>query len=339
MGTNRNIKQEDWNLLAKELFDKPAGKSDITSIQSELLSVNDAEQAHITHLSQQIDLHFKLKEYKTSEALQLIKSRIQKQKSRANSRITLLRAIKIAAVLLIAIVMGSTAYFMSQKQLVKKNMAEVIVNNLGLSQIELPDGTIVSLNRDTKINYPDKFGDDIREVSIEGEAFFEVTPNPSKPFIIHAGEATIKVLGTSFSVNAYPENDMVEVIVETGKVKFSKQQTNQQTTHEVILDPGEKGTYVNASKELIKSTNNDPNFLAWKTHKLIFSETSLKEVIKQLNKVYRVRIETADPNLDNLLLNAHFEDESLDFILEVISTTHGLKFDKQGEHYLLKKEA
>ena len=339
MGTNKNIAPQDWEQLAKELFDQPTSDKNKPLTSSQLASVSETEREDISRLAQQIDLHLKLRKYNTHKALEQVNSKIEKQKANSILRTMIIRAIKIAAVLIFAIIIGSTAYFMGQKQLKKINSSEVVVDNLGLSQIELSDGTKVTLNRDTKINYPDKFGDDIREVSIEGEAFFEVTPNPNKPFIIHAGEATIKVLGTSFSVNAYPENDKVEVIVETGKVKFSKLQTSLKTAHEVILDPGEKGTYLNKSKELTKSTNNDPNFLAWKTHKLIFSETSLNEVIKQLNKVYRVQIETADPNLDSLLLNAHFEKESLDFILEVISTTHGLKIDKKGEHYLLKKEA
>ena len=338
MGTNKNIQTEDWELLAKELFDQREDQQE-TNNQSGSTSFSEVELRDIRHLTHQIDLHLKLKKYSTPQALKTVKSRILAQQKQKSPKTIFLRALKIAAVLVLAVVVGSVAYYMNHNSPTRMNSAEVTVDELGLSQIELSDGTKVTLNRDTKINYPDKFGDDVREVSIEGEAFFEVTPNPSKPFIIHAGEATIKVLGTSFAVNAYPENDMVEVVVETGKVKFSKLQSNLKTTHEVILDPGEKGTYMNASKELSKCRNSDPNFLAWKTHKLNFSETSLKEVIKQLNKVYRVQIETGSPDLDNLLLNAHFEKESLDFILEVIATTHGLKVEKKDGHYVLKKEA
>lgn len=339
MGINKNTQAKDWKLLAKELFDQSIDKENNHTPQSNSTSFSDVERKEIVHLSQQIDLHLKLKKYNTPQALNRVNSRIRSQQKQKTPKTIFLRVLRIAAVVAITLAIGSTAYYMSSNRLANRSSAEVTVDNLGLSQIELSDGTKVTLNRDTKINYPDKFGENAREVSIEGEAFFEVTPNPNKPFIIHAGEATVKVLGTSFSVNAYPGNDKVEVIVETGKVKFSKLQANLKTTHEVILDPGEKGTYVNASKELSKCRNNDPNFLAWKTHKLIFSKTSLKEVIKQLNKVYRVQIETEDPGLDNLLLNAHFEKESLDFILKVISTTHDLKVEKKDGHYVLKKEA
>lgn len=338
MGANKNIKQKDWDLLAKELFDKPAGERNVRSLQSMLSSVDQAEADHVARLSQQIDLHFKLKKYPASSALQQVKYKIRKQSNKTASKSTGWKAIKIAAAIVLAVIIGATAYFTTRNQLVNPSSAAVAVDDLGLSQIELSDGSMVTLNKNSKIHYPDQFGSDVREVSIEGEAFFEVIPNPSKPFIIHAGEATIKVLGTSFSVHAYPENDKVEVIVESGKVQFSKLLTNQKTIHEVILDPGEKGTYINASKELTKCINNNPNFLSWKTRRLIFRETSLKEVVEQLNNTYNVRIEIADPDLHNLLLNAHFERESLDFILTVIATTHGLKVDQKDENYLLKKE-
>ena len=337
MGTTKNIKQENWELLAKRLFDKPDGESEVHPAKTNRNTAETAELKNIARLSKQIDLYFKLNKYHTPQAFHQVRCRIQQQKSGIISRVIILKSIKIAAVLLLALSIGSTAYFMGKKQLVKMNMAEIIVDDSGLSKIELSDGSIVTLNRDTKINYPDKFGNDIREVSIEGEAFFEVKHDPVKPFVIHAGEATIQVLGTSFSVNAYPDNDMVEVIVETGKVQFSKKETNFKS-YEVILDPGEKGTYINTSRKLTKCINTDPNFLAWKTRKLIFNETSLEEVIKQLNKVYRVKIKTADPNLDKLLLNAHFEKEPLEFILEVISATHGLEVEKNAMQYLLKKE-
>lgn len=331
MTKNKNIEKEEWELLAKELFDQNASMGDKESHSG---SIDNTERKKLRHLTEKINLHYKLKRYNTPRAFAKVKSQIQRER-KITQTITM-RALKIAAVIVLALIIGSAAYFIGQNKVVNNYTSEVKVDDNGLSQIELADGTFVTLNRDTKINYPDQFGGETREVSIEGEAFFEVTPNPNKPFIIHAGEATIKVLGTSFTVNAYPGSDRVEVIVTTGKVQFSKLETNF-TPHQVILDPGEKGTYENASKELKKSINSDPNYLAWKTRSLVFSETSLQEVIKQLNKVYRVHIEVNDPQLNELLLNAHFERETLDFILEVISSTHGLTVDKQDGHYLLMK--
>ncbi|SFE48586.1 FecR family protein [Sunxiuqinia elliptica] len=335
MGANKNIKQEEWELLANELFNKQAGTSEKPTNTD---SVTSEEWEELQRLSKQIDLHYQLKQYSPTKAWSEVKNQIRSN-NKLKRTIHLRRVLQLAAAVVIALLIGSAAYYVGQSNLSNKHMAEVTVDDAGLSQIELSDGTLVTLNRDTKINYPDQFNGSSREVSIEGEAFFEVKPNPDKPFIIHAGDATIRVLGTSFTVNAYPGSNRVEVIVATGKVQFSKAKSSS-GINQVILDPGEKGTYEHTGQNLGKTLNTDPNFLAWKTRTLVFSETSLQEVIQHLNKVYRVQIKLADSNLSQLLLNAHFEREPLDFILEVISSTHGLTVQKQGEYYLLlKKEA
>jgi ferric-dicitrate binding protein FerR (iron transport regulator) len=203
----------------------------------------------------------------------------------------------------------------------------------------LPDGTLVSLNSDTQLKYPKRFGKETREVTIEGEAFFEVKPNKNKPFIIHAGNAQIKVLGTSFNVSAYPRARLVEVIVETGKVQVSNKLTVTEQTNELILDPGDKGTLVYSSNALLKTTNQDPNFMAWKTNNLIFRATSLNEVLRNLEKVYKVNIRLADPKLNGLLLTAQFNDYPLDFILKVIETTFQMETQKIDGQYILKAKS
>ena len=91
--------------------------------------------------------------------------------------------------------------------------------NQVINEYTLPDGSVVALNSNSKLVFPKQFNGDTREVTIEGEAFFDVKPNPEKPFIINAGKAQIKVVGTSFNVSAYPETETLEVVVKTGKVQ------------------------------------------------------------------------------------------------------------------------
>ena len=216
-------------------------------------------------------------------------------------------------------------------------MLEITTVDQVLSTFTLPDGTLVSLNNNTKIKYPKRFGSETREVSIEGEAFFEVKPNKNKPFIIHAGKAQIKVLGTSFNVSAYPDAKLVEVIVQTGEVQVLNKMTEAKQTNELILTPGDKGTLVYASNTLLKSINQDPNFLAWKTHNLIFKATSLREVIVNLEKVYKVNIRLADPKLNKRLLTAQFNNDPLDFILKVIETARlNIEIQEANGQYILK---
>ena len=147
------------------------------------------------------------------------------------------------------------------------------------------------------------------------------------------------MLGTSFNVSAYPRARLVEVIVETGKVQVSNKLNVTEQTDELIRDPGDKGTLVYSSNALLKTTNQNPNFMAWKTHNLIFRATSLNEVISNLEKVYKVNIRLADPKLNGLLLTAHFNDYPLDFILKVIETTFQMETQKIDGQYILKAKS
>ena len=174
---------------------------------------------------------------------------------------------------------------------------------------------------------------------LKEKPFFEVKPDPSRPFIIHAGGTTIRVLGTSFNVSAYPGREKVEVVVQTGKVQVTKTRAVMKGHDAVILDPGDKGVFINESQELMKSKNDNPNFLSWRTRDFTFNKTSLNDVIQQLNNVYRVQIRMENPETGNLFLTARFEDRSLDFILKVIALTHHLNVKKEDDCYILQKSS
>lgn len=246
---------------------------------------------------------------------------------------------RIAASILLAALLSVAGYELVFNNIGTKQMVEMSAVSQAIKTITLPDGTLVSLNSNTHIKYPKRFGKNTREVIIEGEAFFEVKPNKDKPFIIHAGNAQIKVLGTSFNVCAYPNAKLVEVIVKTGTVQVLNKTTVTTQNNELILTPGEKGTLVFSSNALLRTTNQDPNFMAWKTHDLIFRATSLGEVISNLEKVYKVNIRLDDSKLNGLLLTAHFKDYSLDFILEVIETTFQMETQKINGQYILKSKS
>ncbi len=340
MKTNQHIEDKDWELIAKAIYDKnPDAIAGSEEPVVEELVADQQEREQLLKMTKSVDLYFDLKKYPSDEAWHKVESKIHNQTSTGKTKIRkiifnpvfrLAAAVLVAAVVLVS---GYEAFFTpsaTEKMLVISAADQV------LNTFTLPDGTLVSLNSDTKVTYPKKFGRDTREVSIEGEAFFEVKPNKNKPFIIHAGKAQIKVLGTSFNVNAYPQSKLVEVIVETGKVQVLNQVAETAQTNELILTPGDKGTLVYSSNSLLKTTNQDPNFLAWKTHNLIFKATSLNEVIANLEKVYKVKIRLADSKLNGLLLTATFNNYSLDFILKVIETTFQIESQNVDGQYILK---
>ena len=332
MKEDQNIEDKDWVLIAKAIYDQ---NPEYTT-KSELS--DEKERAQLNHIAKQVDLYFELKKYPAAQAWQKVEPRIHNQPSWGKAKIRKLISIPIfrvaAAVLFAALLLvsGYEVFYGSSSD----SMLEISATDQILNTFKLPDGTLVSLNSATKIKYPKKFGRKTREVSIEGEAFFEVKPNKNKPFIIHAGKAQIKVIGTSFNVSAYPGSKLVEVIVETGKVQVLNQIPETIQTDELILSPGDKGTLEYSGNSLLKTTNRDPNFIAWKTRNLIFKATSLIEVIGNLEKVYKVNIRLADPKLNGLLLTAQFNDYSLDFILKVIETTFQIEAQKIDGQYILK---
>lgn len=340
MKTNQHIDDKNWELLAKSIYDEnpEVATEDSKSVVKEIFSSeNEGEQ--LLKMTKQVDLYFDLKKYPVEQAWGKVESRIHNRISSGN---TIIRKFisnpmyRFAAAILIAAVLLVSGYEVFYNPSATEVMLELTTANKVLNTFTLPDGTLVTLNSDTKVFYPKKFGRKTREISIEGEAFFEVKPNKNKPFIIHAGKAQIKVVGTSFSVSAYPETKLVEVIVQTGKVQVMNKMAETLQTEELILTPGDKGTLVYESKTLQKTTNQDPNFLAWKTHNLIFKATSLREVIENLEKVYKVNISLADPKLNELLLTAQFNNYPLDFILKVIKTTFKIEAQEIDGQYFLK---
>ncbi|HNX55063.1 MAG TPA: FecR domain-containing protein [Prolixibacteraceae bacterium] len=340
MKTNQHIEDKDWELLARSVYDKDSGISanELKDAKNAVFS-SESESEQLHQLVQKVDLYFELNNYQVNEAWAKVENQIHSQSKQNDRGIRKLfegSAFRAIAAVFVGLMLVVSGYFVAHKSNIGDSFVEVKSTDKVVNMIGLPDGTFVSLNTNTRITYPKKFVGNLREVSIEGEAFFEVKPDKNKPFVIHAGKAQIKVLGTSFCVNAYPEAKQVEVIVQTGKVQVLNKAAEPAQTNELILVPGDKGTLVYASNSLQKTSNQDVNFIAWKTRNLIFKATSLNEVIRNLEKVYNVKISLADPRLNDLLLTAQFNDYPLDFILKVIENTFQLEVQGSNGQYVLK---
>lgn len=294
-------------------------------------------------LLKKVDDFYKIKNFDSGEALKNVQSKInQKHKSIAEHKNVrkeaLIQFYKMAAIIIIALLLGSVGYYIGFRNQKPAVFQEIIsAKNQVLNEYVLPDGTVVALNSNSQLLFPKKFTNNKREVFLVGEAFFNVIPNPEKPFEIHAGEALVKVLGTSFTVRAYPENETVDVVVETGKVEVLNSTAGPQSEPVgIFLEPGERGTLYLANKKFEKRVNFDPNYLAWKTHDLIFNEVPLKDVVQCLENVYHVQIDLTDTNLNNLLYTSHFNKKQIGFILEVISSTFNLELSvDENEEYAL----
>lgn len=194
--------------------------------------------------------------------------------------------------------------------------------------ITLPDGSSVYLNKEAVINYPEDFLAATREITIFGEAFFEVAPDEDKPFIVKAGDFRVKVLGTRFNVREV-RSDVHEVYVKEGKVAVYAAGSQNDAT---ILLPGDLLVLKSGHKPEMKVAGR--NYMSWKTNELIFENTSLNKVVKQIGAYYNADIRTTE-SIADYRLTARFKEKSLDETLQVIKMIFDVKVQEKEGHIFL----
>lgn len=194
------------------------------------------------------------------------------------------------------------------------------------SKIVLSDGSVVTLGAGSRLNYPEHFADSTREIALEGEAFFEVTKNPEKPFIIHTGAVQTKVLGTSFKVDAF-KGQNVQVAVATGKVRVDRNTANTGKLESIaVLLPGDAVDWNPATGTAIKTKRAIEELTGWQKGKLSFTGMPLKNVVHVLERWYNVTIEVRNKEAGeykmNIILDGTQPLKQLMEILKVTTKTH-----------------
>ncbi len=198
------------------------------------------------------------------------------------------------------------------------------------TQIILPDSSIVYLGAMSKIRFAKKFASNIREVALEGEAFFEVTKNPKKPFIIHTGNISTQVLGTSFKIDAFA-GQPIKVLVSTGKVRVDRH-INHQIQPIAMLLPGEMVTWNENTAKKVLANVDVTEVTGWKDGKLHFDETKLADIAKILERWYNVNIEIANPTLAKRLIKVNLTTNiSIVKIMNILSVAGDFHYQINGK--------
>ena len=233
--------------------------------------------------------------------------------------------LKIAALFILVAGAGLLGY-----QLFSDNkVEEVLVASQALPVVDtLPDGSVVTLNKNSSLNYPSKFKGNARAIALKGEAFFNVTPNKEKPFMINVNDVQIKVVGTSFNVRS--ENGVTEVIVETGVVQVTR------NNKMVELRPAEKLKVGAVDSVLVKEKVEDKLYNYYRSKEFVCDDTPLWKLVEVLNEAYGVNIVIENKELRGLRLNTTFNNESLDTILDIVSQTFGITHTKEADRIILK---
>ena len=186
--------------------------------------------------------------------------------------------------------------------------------------LKLSDGTSIKLNAGSRIDFPKQFGDNSRDLILVGEAFFDVAHDENRPFIITSKGLTTKVLGTSFNIKAYQDEEEVAVGVVTGKVYIESGSGFSE-----LLEPKEMGYY--GTDKTIKKRKFDPGKeIAWTEGKLIFEKEKIPEVFKKLEKWYGISIEINGEVELSGSYSGEYHDKSLELVLEGIGYTSNFDF-------------
>lgn len=239
---------------------------------------------------------------------------------------------RAAAVLLLAVLFSSVyIYYYNAASFSDRNGHPVIVQEIttiyGMrTKFQLSDGTWVNLNSGSKLIFPTEFEGKTRKVELVGEAFFDVTPNPAKPFIVKTSEINVKVLGTAFDLQAYPGTNKISATLVHGKIVLeresggiSKQVAELKPSDRAIFKTDEKVVNVSVEEDLDK-------FIAWKDGKLVFFNDPIENVAEKLGNWYNVTVKINNNELKRYRFTATFTNEPIEQVLDLLRKSSPIKY-------------
>lgn len=248
----------------------------------------------------------------------------------------------------------------SQGQEMARQVSEITTRPGSTSKVELPDGSMVWLNAGSKLTYNKDFGKELREVTLSGEGYFDVTKMKDKPFIIHTSNINIKVLGTAFNVKAYPEDKLSETSLIRGSIEVT---IRNRPNDKIILSPSEKlvvendkvvrkgevkkpvdapvGTMipmVAVNKLRYSPADSSIDEIAWMDNRLIFRNETMEELVLRMERRYAVQIRIEAEELKEMKVNGIFDQESVGQALEALKEMiPSISYMKEGNQIIINR--
>jgi len=240
-----------------------------------------------------------------------------------------------AAVASLVLFLVSAIYFLSStpKREGVVDYCEVVVPKGEIKKIFLPDGTLVFINSDSKLKYSNLFGEDQREVFLEGEACFDVKHNTNKPFIVHTQENDVTVLGTAFNIYAYPDENIFRASLERGKISVSH--NNEQA---VGLEPNQTYLLIRNSNQAEVFENADVQACSsWKDGIIAFRNLRFTDILRRLERSHNVIFKLQNKEVGNCKYTGTFTTEDgIDIVLEVIKLTTPFEYENLNDTIVIK---
>ena len=199
--------------------------------------------------------------------------------------------------------------------------------------VDLPDGTHVTLNENSSLEYEAKFTN--RDVRFEGEGLFDVAKDPERTFSVSNRVARVSVLGTQFNINSVPKAGVIEVTVLEGKVKM---ESTMKPSEFVLLEKNDLGFLETQTNKISKKLTNAENTIAWKTKVLNYENQSLKQVVADLEKVYKIEFEYSDNRIADCTYKVNFQNYSVDQVIEALEFALGGEITYDQSKWLIDAE-
>ena len=247
---------------------------------------------------------------------------------------------KVAASVLIVVSVGTASYYIGTRHNQPKSAAlayfETTTPMGAQTKVVLPDQSVVWVNAGSTLRYGSDFNTNGRSVQLDGEAYFEITRDSLKPFIVKSKRLDIKVLGTSFNVKAYGMDETTDVTLVSGKVNVS---LRDEVAHagDVTLTPNRKLSFNKQTNKVRVSEVDAKDALSWMDGSLKFSEQPFMSIAKDLERKFNVRIRVeSDPLRKEIFSGSFTKDYSLDKILREVDVDHKYVWTRSGDEIIIK---
>jgi transmembrane sensor len=237
---------------------------------------------------------------------------------------------RAAAAIILPLLIAATTYFYIRSQQLETHFARqmnVQVKSGERAHLLLPDGTTVRMNAASSITYPTSFGFQSRNISLNGEAFFTVTKDSIRPFIVETPYLQVRVLGTVFNIDTYESADKVETTLLEGTVRIVTKGDNPQV---VMLKPNEKAVYHKKTGELNVEATDLRYETAWLNGELIFRSATFEEIIRVLSRFYGIEVDIVTNKVHNERYTGSFNAKNMTEVLDLLQFHYQFNYTLQN---------
>jgi ferric-dicitrate binding protein FerR (iron transport regulator) len=237
------------------------------------------------------------------------------------------KGLRIAASLLIPIVFTCLGYYYSENKPLSSSVPVTIHTNIGQkTDLSLPDGTLVWLNSASSLQYDNTYNQKERTIYLQGEAYFEVSKDAKRPFIVKADGLSVEAVGTSFNVKAYPADQNIVTTLIEGSVRVSDSYRSE------WLSPNEKLTFRKNGRSFVKDLiSHAKQSVSWRDNQLVFAQERMEDIARTLERMYGVRILFASEDLKNIHFSGKIRNTNLDGVMQMIAFAAPVRYSIEND--------